>query len=130
MNGRLQHLRTGQGLLGLLLFCAIALRLAVPAGYMPSFSEGRVTLIVCSASGSREMAVDFGDADKDQKQTGGSDCIFASGLGGGLLPPAPWIFAAASLPAANHLLQRAIADLTPHRLAAPPPPALGPPPRS
>ena len=130
VNGRVQDLRIWQGLLALLLFCALFMRLAVPTGYMPGTSDGRATLILCSAFGSREMTVDFGKADNSQKQAGDSSCLFAASLGGGLLPPTFLSAATTPLLVGSLVVQRAIADLTPHRLAAPPPPALGPPLRS
>ena len=120
--------RGGQSLVALLLFCALAMRMAVPAGYMPSFSAGGVELVLCSAVGSKTVKVDFGhpEAPADAGKAADSPCVFGGSLGAGAIPESAQtaIRTAYSLIALPH---RAIAHLTTHRLAAPPPPALAPP---
>jgi hypothetical protein len=131
MLGRFADWRAGRGLLPLLILCALAIRVAIPAGYMPAFAGGTVNLVLCSTAGNGEIAVDFGKARQgpdDSHQKAEMPCLFATALGNADLPDA----GASNLPfsysgKADAPNGRAIADLTTHRLAAPPPPALGPP---
>ncbi|WP_237829252.1 hypothetical protein [Sandaracinobacteroides sayramensis] len=114
-------------MLALLLLCALAMRMAVPAGYMPAFGNGTASLVLCSAFGDKRIDVDFGKAGSTDQQAMDLPCVFAStpgaipaftGAQAGLLA---WPLVSAAF------FSAAIADLTTHRLAAPPPPALGPP---
>ena len=111
-----------------LLLLALVVRAIVPAGYMPSFSAGSVDLVLCSVDAGRLIEVDFGKSEPaGGKHMADAPCAFA-GLTGPLLADLriaalPFLFALILEP----ILGAAIADLTTHRLAAPPPPALGPP---
>ncbi|WP_199554180.1 hypothetical protein [Sandaracinobacteroides hominis] len=134
MTGRFVNWRAGRGLLPLLILCALAIRVAVPAGYMPAFAGGSVNLILCSTAGGGEIAVDFGKArhgPDDPHQKSEMPCLFAAALSQANLPdtgPAKLLpDYSGGADAANG---RAIADLTIHRLAAPPPPSLAPPARA
>ena len=120
--------RGGRFLVALLLVCALAIRIAVPAGFMPAVSSSGVTLVLCSAMGGGPIEVDFGKSGKssDMQKAAGAPCAFGGSLGGGTLPETlpVAVRTAYSLIALPH---RAIADLTTHRLAAPPPLSHAPP---
>ena len=110
-------------LLAALLFCAFVLRIIVPAGYMPAASGTFLTL--CTAQGAVEVQVDYGNKQVPAEPKP-ADCIFAFFGGACPLPsllPQPFV----STPAAALSVGLAVADLVVSRLAAPPPPALGPP---
>ncbi len=113
----------------LLMACALAVRVLVPAGYMPGTSSLGITVELCSGVAGQKVFIDL--AKSPAKAPSGheksKDCTFAAGLGLGALP---LIEGGAGLIALLTLappLGAAIADLTPHRLAAPPPPAQAPP---
>jgi len=116
--------RIALALLGLVL----AVRVLVPAGWMPAQQGPGFAIAMCSGSGAEAVWVDT--EGKVHKQApaamGDQHCAFA-GLGapmlGSDLPPAilPAVRAGAA-PA----LQPALAAIG-HGLAAPPPPATGPP---
>ena len=109
-------------LLAALLFCAFVMRIIVPAGYMPAISGTFLTL--CTAQGAIEVQVDYGKQAPAELKP--ADCIFAFFGGACPLPsllPQPFV----SITAATLSVGLAVADLVVSRLAAPPPPALGPP---
>ncbi len=117
----------GRALLATLLFCGLALRMLVPAGYMPATSTDGVTIILCSGMGQKQVVIDLGQKTPAQPDTAESPCLFAPGMGSALLHVDAL---AMTIPFAYGLVLTfgaAIADLTTHRLAAPPPPAHGPP---
>lgn len=126
---RIRASQTGRDLFAVLLLCVLAIRIAIPVGFMPTATAGGLTFSVCAESGLGKLTA--GQDDPAQKQhQGAKDCAFAIALGGGLigadapaLPPEAPRFA--YIPET-----RAIADLTVHRLAAPPPPAQAPPARA
>ena len=115
--------------------CALALRLGVPAGWMPAAHAGAIRIALCNnyqGSGASDAAQALLDAALPQpsgenKARPDQPCAFA-GLGaplaelGGIAPiAAPW----GASDTAPRIAHRAIA---PGRgLAAPPPPATGPP---
>jgi len=106
-------------------------RVLVPTGYMPVAGPQGMVISLCTGMGAVKAYVPLGakhetPEDPDSHGKKDSSCTFAAGLGHGLLvadmgtPPA--------VPALTEQRHgRAIADLTVHRLAAPPPPAQGPP---
>jgi hypothetical protein len=110
---------------------ALAARMLVPSGWMPSFADGRTTITLCTGAGMVEAWVDEDGAIHKEKPTGSSThdqpCAFA-GLG-----------AVADTPNVPALAQPAILAVAASRpfdatnvavglgLAAPPPPAIGPP---
>lgn len=108
----------------------LSMRMLVPTGYMPVAADGRMVIQLCTGTGPATMMLDFGKAaptSGDQHKAGDSLCAFACAFAGGLLAP---LLPAVLLPAlalARLPHGAAIADLTVHRLAAPPPPAIGPP---
>jgi hypothetical protein len=114
-----------------LVVLALAVRMLVPAGWMPSFAGGRATITLCTGAGMVEAWVDAdGKIHKDspaKKGAGDQPCAFA-GLAGA--------------DDAHELAHVVVAPLfAPHSalhfdatnvaiglgLAAPPPPAIGPP---
>lgn len=46
-----------RGLAALLIACALALRVLVPAGFMPTVADGTLTVAICSGSGPMTMAL-------------------------------------------------------------------------
>ncbi|MCW3847482.1 hypothetical protein OF829_09525 [Sphingomonas sp. LB-2] len=115
--------RVALALLGLVL----ALRLLVPAGWMPS-GKGGFTVTICTGSAMEAAWVDTeGKVHKQAPAQGGDQhCAFAGlgapMLGGGLPPAIAPLLPADAAPATT----RALASIG-QGLAAPPPPATGPP---
>jgi hypothetical protein len=113
-----------------LIVLALAMRVLVPTGFMPTDAPHGLTISLCTGSGAIDVILDVDDKGpvKSSHQAQGEPCTFAAGLGGAILWGLPLQLAVA-LPLLVDLAdETAIADLTPHRLAAPPPPAQGPPP--
>jgi hypothetical protein len=130
MNARIRRSQGVKGLFALLLLCALAIRVAVPTGFMPTRSVHGLVITLCTGEGAVKALLPIEKDDTPDDHRGKSDCAFAAGLGGGLIVPAVApLTADAPLPRPL-LASRAIADLTTHRLAAPPPPAQGPPARA
>jgi len=108
----------------------LAMRMLVPAGFMPVAVDGKMVIQLCTGTGPATMVIDLGKTaptPDDKHKSGNSACAFAGGFTSGLLET---VAPAVLLPALALLrlpLGAAIADLTVHRLAAPPPPAIGPP---
>ncbi|WNO54053.1 hypothetical protein [Stakelama saccharophila] len=105
----------------------LLLRILVPSGFMPVETDGKIVIQLCSGYGPAGIA-DLGKKKPtDQHKGSRHPCAFAGGFAGSLLPPI--LPPAAVLPLPTVLLSfgSALADLTVHRLAAPPPPAIGPP---
>ena len=117
-----------RGVFGALLLCVLAVRALVPTGYMPVAGPLGVIISMCTGAGAVKAFVPADPAHHDDSsgKMDGSG-VFAAGLGHGLLQG--WADAAPALFLPRMLLRhgRAIADLTVHRLAAPPPPAQAPP---
>lgn len=109
----------------------LSMRMLVPTGFMPVASDGRMVIQLCTGTGPATMVLDLGKAaptSGDQHQAGDGPCTFAGAFAGGLLAAAMPTILAPALAIARLSHGAAIADLTVHRLAAPPPPAIGPPP--
>lgn len=110
---------------------ALAARMLVPSGWMPSFADGRTTITLCTGAGMVEAWVDEDGAIHKEKPAGSSThdqpCAFV-GLG-----------AVADIPVGVAFAHQIIQPATPPLhfgatnvaiglgLAAPPPPAIGPP---
>jgi len=127
----LRSLTIGQRRLLLAVFaCAMLLRIAIPEGWMPVTDAGGWRLTICTGMGPLEMMADMpgmghhkAPAGQDQ---GDHPCTFAGlGMAAALpdLPPAPDLPAAISVPT---LIMLGIVAVG-RGLAAPPPPATGPP---
>jgi len=108
----------------------LAARMVVPAGWMPTFADGRATITLCTGAGMVEAWVDAdGKIHKQspaKKGAGDQPCAFA-GLGGAADAP---VFETASLAlpfAPQRLNNKATAVAIGLGLAAPPPPATAPP---
>lgn len=126
MRIRIDRTQLGWELFALLAFCALLVRAIIPASYMPTVSKDGVVMVLCTGNGAVKAFVAFDDEDgRQHPQTADEGCAFAMSVGSLLtaappLSPLPFMVSAA-------LQSRAIADLTVHRLAAPPLPAHGPP---
>lgn len=125
-------LRPSRALVALLLAVLLAGRLIVPTGWMPvRTSEGGFTIMLCSGSGPAEGWIDnTGQLHKGHKPQGQSEskdpCPFGAITAAVTLPAAPAL--AAALPAPAPASPRPGHAVTVgHGLAAPPPPATGPP---
>jgi hypothetical protein len=119
-----------EGAVAAALFLVLFARILVPSGYMPVATANGVLVTLCTGNGPVEMLVDLGSDDAPGKHgsSGMAPCAFA-GMGGGTLAAAPVLAVFVAIDA-GRTFSRAIADLTVHRLAAPPPPAIGPPARA
>lgn len=110
---------------------AVALRLTVLPGYMVSAPSGALTVVVCTADGAVSRPVDFaaGPAspgnDRGGHAGGTSDCPFAL-AGVALAAPDPQVEIGAP-PTSPPLPMALLVGLPGQGLAAPPPPATGPP---
>jgi hypothetical protein len=131
MNGWIRRSQGARGIFALLLLCALAIRVAIPTGFMPTQSVHGLVITLCTGEGAvKAMLPIQKDAAPGDHRGKAGDCAFAVGLGGGMIaPPDALLAVEASLPLPL-LASGAIADLTVHRLAAPPPPAQGPPARA
>lgn len=127
MRGRIGHSAAGRGIFAVILLLALSVRLVVPTGFMPVATGYGIIVSLCSGSGPAEIFVDLGkNGSAPRHSAADSPCSFAgfgAGLANGTLAALP---SPAPLPAIL-IPGRAIADLTVLRLAAPPPPAIGPP---
>jgi hypothetical protein len=111
-----------------LMVLVLAMRVLVPAGFMPMVASHGLTITMCTPKGAVDIIVDVhGKAPASSHQDADDHCIFASTLGGAALLAMEPLLALTMPPLAALAEGAAIADLTPHRLAAPPPPAIGPP---
>jgi hypothetical protein len=114
----------------LLLALALAVRLAAPSGWMLAPGDGQAPphLVICTGHGPLDLAVlDHGKPGHPADRSGDHPCVFA-----GHPTPTPPSPLAALLPAVSFTIVAApavrLADQRPGRgLAAPPPPAVGPP---
>ncbi len=110
---------------------SLAIRMVVPAGWMPSLADGRATITLCTSAGMVEAWVDAdGKIHKEspaKKGAGDRPCAFA-GLNAAADTPALDV-ASLPLPFAPQRLynNKATAVAIGLGLAAPPPPATAPP---
>lgn len=127
MRGWIRHSTAGRGIFAALLLLALSVRLVVPTGFMPVATSYGIIVSLCSGAGPTEIFIELGKKDSaPQHSAADSPCAFA-GLGAGLANEPPALPPTVLPMPAIIILGRAIADLTVHRLAAPPPPAIGPP---
>jgi hypothetical protein len=110
---------------------ALAVRMVIPTGWMPSFTDSKTTITLCTGAGMVEAWVDAdGKIHKEnptKKGAGDQPCAFA-GLGGAADAP-EFETASLALPFAPQLIHnnKATAVAIGLGLAAPPPPATAPP---
>lgn len=122
--------RGARSILAVLFALVLAIRIAIPTGFMPTSAPSGIVISVCTGMGQVKAFLPTGkEGDQDRHGTAEQPCTFAAALGALLFPPLPDAMApiAAALDAPA---PRALAHLTTHRLAAPPPPAIGPPARA
>ena len=119
----------------MMLLCALAIRVAIPTGYMPTQGADGILVSLCTEQGIVQAVLPIGKSgqpaqdDGDHGKAKDGACTFAAGLGGALLAATVSGIAPAPMAFAPQRADNAIADLTVHRLAAPPPPAQAPPAR-
>lgn len=127
MTGAIRNMRCVRGVFAATLAILLFVRMLAPTGFMPVASAQGVIVTLCSGE---SAVVDLGQPKAPRKHDAAeAPCAFAS-LAASVAAPdiAPFPFR----PIAASALQfgGSIADLVIHRLAAPPPPALGPPARA
>lgn len=125
MRALLRESRSFNGLIAVLLALVLVARLVAPAGYMPTATAQGVVVALCSGSEGHSIRLDLGRKAPAQKPAADAPCAFAVAPTLALDTDAPALSLATVMPEAQPM--GAIADLTVHRLAAPPPPAQGPP---
>lgn len=130
MTRRMITGRTGRALFAALMVLVLAVRIVVPTGFMPTATGEGMIVSICTGDGPMTKLIKLGqDHSSDERKDGQGPCTFAGTLGAGFAVEAFQI--AQALPFADApILGAAIADLTVHRLAAPPPPSHGPPARA
>lgn len=130
MSEWVRESRGARSILAVLFALVLAIRVAIPTGFMPTSAPSGIVISVCTGLGQVKTFLPTGkEGDQDRHSTAEQPCTFAS-LGGALLfPPLPVAMAPIAA-ALDSPAPRALAHLTTHRLAAPPPPAIGPPARA
>lgn len=120
-------LRAPAGLALALAVLAISLRALVPAGYMPSGGAQGPMLVICTSEGAKVVSGHDPGVPQDGSQAAhGEHCVFAGGAV--VAPPVVLATAVAAFAPAESLAPAIPRDVVPGRgLAAPPPPATGPP---
>lgn len=108
----------------MVLALVLAMRLVTPTGFMPSFSEGRLTVVDCPGSGPTPM-MPMSGMDHSQKKICQS-CPHATATGAGLVDGQPLVPVAASFDAMQHDAAPVLALSLP-RGQHDRPPAIGPP---
>lgn len=117
--------------------CALAVRILIPAGYMPGPAQGGIgfpTLVICTAQGAKTVAIDAADQvvkdrvpfHKNGEAKNDHGCVFA----GHAVPVVTELSDLADRPAGFDVVQGELkrAHQRPGLgLAAPPPPKTGPP---
>ncbi len=128
MKGLADKSLLGRGMFAALLALALAVRVLIPAGFMPVVQSDGVVVALCNGVDAATVVVDFGKKPIDKPhESGVAGCSYAAGLGSGILLATAIAFAAPMSAAlavtpGQSAAQRAFASL-----AAPPPPAIGPP---
>lgn len=128
MMRRMIQTSKGRVLFAALMLLALVMRIAVPAGFMPAATGDGVVVSICTGDGPLTRVLDLGEKkhSKDPQQNSQGFCTFAASLAGGLASE-PVALPLTRLFNVAPMLGAAIADLTVHRLAAPPPPSQAPP---
>lgn len=130
MDHWLRDLRNGRGVALVLLALVLAVRIVLPTGFMPLRAPDGIVITVCTGMGQAKAFLPIErDDGSDRPAAAEQPCVFATGLGDLFGMPHPIATISAPAPLPTRLASSAIPDLTVHRLAAPPPPAQGPPAR-
>jgi hypothetical protein len=132
LTARIRHATQARRVFALLLLCVLAIRVAIPTGFMPVADAHGITISFCTAQGAVKSFLPNSQREAGHGHHGpaAAPCAFAIGLGSPLLDPSgpAWLGTPAST--FDPPPPSAMADMTVHRLAAPPPPAQGPPQRT
>lgn len=132
MLGAIRHSERARGLLAALALLVLAIQFVAPSGFMPVRTERGVVVTLCTGQGAVNVVVDRGPVpgkhdSSDDGMQGQQHCPFAASVQPVVPPlvladvPLP-VWQLAFGPIAFALKTGLIA-----RLAAPPPPSLGPP---
>lgn len=130
MTRFIRHSNSARGLFAAMALLVLAVRVIAPTGFMPVASAGKLVVQLCTDTGPAKMILDI---ERDSPATGekhkaaDAPCAFAGGFSGGLIDTVLPTILRPALALLRLPQGAAIADLTVHRLAAPPPPAIGPP---
>ncbi|GAA0728908.1 hypothetical protein [Sphingomonas japonica] len=127
MTGWIRQSGAARGIFVAAAFLVLLLRTLVPSGFMPVETGGTIVVQICSGYGPASIEIDLGKkAPGKHHKASDQPCSYA-GFAGPLLAQLGPAVLSAPLPVIMLSSGAAIADLTVHRLAAPPPPAIGPP---
>lgn len=131
MTAWIRDSRNARAILVMLFALVLAIRVAIPVGFMPTQAPNGIVISVCTGMGQAKAFLPIEkDSGKDRHSTAEQPCIYAAGLSGAVVLPL------LGEPGATFALVRSLpgshvaADPVVRRLAAPPPPALGPPSRA
>jgi hypothetical protein len=129
MNAWVRDSKAGKSLFAIAVLLALSLRILIPTGFMPTINSQGLVVELCSGMSGKTVTIDIGKKLPGEKQqhTADSPCVFAAGLGQGLLASAELPTILPFVYGLTIFVGTAIADLTISRLAAPPPPSQGPP---
>ena len=130
MFAALSHNTMGQRLFAFAAVLALALRIAIPAGFMPAATSQGMVVAICTGQGTQQLTIDLGKHAPDRGSKAANEHCLFSASAGHLLFPAMSVAIASPAPIVAVATSAAIADLTVHRLAAPPPPSHAPPSRA
>ena len=108
-----------------LLALVLALRLVTPAGFMPAFEGGRLSIVECPGSDAAPAMPPMRGMHHDSRKTSQS-CPYATATGAGLVDAGPALFSGASFLTVPNSLGRAFV-LVARNSAYDRPPAIGPP---
>lgn len=118
----------GRSIFAIALLLALSVRALIPAGFMPTATSDGITVSICTGLGEKQVTLDAGkQAPAKKHPAADSPCLFAGTLDHAIAAGIPARLAAAPPIALPLVWGTAIADLTVHRLAAPPPLPTGPP---
>lgn len=129
MNAWIRHSQAGRSLFAVMVVAALALRLLIPSGFMPTASAQGLIVQLCSDMSGKTILIDLGQHLPSEKQKDAADgpCTFAGSLGHGMMPQTVAPLLLPFIYGSFLFASTAIADLTVNRMAAPPPPSQGPP---
>jgi hypothetical protein len=114
--------------LAVVLAATLLMRALVPAGWMPAIADGQL-ITICSGMGEAKLWIDANgnpvETPHDKNPSGDRACAFAASLGGFMAPLALCLACPLGIAAVD--LPGRLAVAVGLGLAAPPPPAIGPP---